>query len=263
MVVSGAVEQYVKTAEGRIHYVKAGSGPPVFLFHPLGSSTWAWEPVMELLSEHFTCYNFDMLGHGLSDAPSRDFSMFDFARSIDHAMEEMNIPKAHIVGNSIGAVVAAELAAAFPSRVDRLVLLGCPARDLRTAKESIALAQNNYDENGNPKPRTRQDMINLTWYTDPKPEWVEKANQDWIKCGVWTYKIMEALLWYDIVPRLGLIQASATLILLGEYDRWRSDEDILRFNIRDASKLMLPGLAHNLQREDPETCVKVLLDFLK
>ena len=59
------LQDYVPTHEGNYHFVKAGSGFPVVMMHPLGNSTWVWENIMGPLSEHFTCYAFDALGHGL------------------------------------------------------------------------------------------------------------------------------------------------------------------------------------------------------
>ena len=263
MVVRPELEEFVSVPEGRIHFVKKGSGPPLVLLHALGSSTRTWDAVMDPLGQHFSCYAFDMLGHGQSEKPATDLSMPDFARATANAMREIGIDRAHVVANSVGAVVAVELAASYPDRVDRLVLVGCPARDIRTAPQSIKNLDAGYDEKGMPRPRTLEDTKAITWFINPKPEWVQRSNEDWAQCGLWARKTMEALLWYDILPRLPLVKATATLLLLGEHDQWRKDEDLLRYNLPNASKMIVPGVGHAFQIEAPEAFVGAVLDFLK
>ena len=86
MAVESRTGSFVETSEGRIHYVHRGTGTPLMLLHPLGTSTWTWEAVMGPLSEHYTCYAFDMLGHGLSDKPDRRLSIPDYADTLAQAM---------------------------------------------------------------------------------------------------------------------------------------------------------------------------------
>ena len=264
MLVRRDLEEFVPVPEGNIHFVRNGSGPPVVLFHPLGTSTWAWHTVMDPLGQNFTCYAFDMLGHGQSDKPSRDFTIPDFVRAMDHAMQVMNIHRAHIIGNSVGAVLAVELAASYPDRIDGLVLVGAPVWDPRTAAQRLKEGTASYDENDMPVPRTLEAVKAAgTFGLDPRPEWVEKQNELRSQAGVWVRKTMETLLWYDIVSRLSHIKAAATLVLYGEHDPLRDGEDILRNNISNSSKVGLPGLGHLPQIEGPEAFLSPVLDFLK
>ena len=137
MFVRRDLSDRVPTPEGEMHYVKQGSGYPLVMLHPLGTSTWAWHSVIDSLSQHYTCYAFDMLGHGESDKPSRHFNIPDYANALDHACQILNIHRGHYVGNSVGAILAAEMAASFPERLDKLVLVGCPVWDPRTAAHRL------------------------------------------------------------------------------------------------------------------------------
>ena len=230
----------------------------------MGTSTWAWHTVMDPLGKHFSCYAFDMLGHGKSDKPTTGFSMPDFARSLDHAMQVMNIHRAHIVGNSVGAVLAVELAASYPDRVDKLVLVGCPVWDPRTAAQRIAEGASNYDRDDMPRPRTPEELGPPGTFADPRPEWVEKTNELRAQAGVWgCRRTTECLAWYDVVSRLPLVKASATLVLNGEHDRLRETDEVLLNNLPNATKQVLPGVGHLPQIEDPEGFVSAVLDFLK
>ena len=261
MFVRRDLTDFVPTPEGRIHFVKQGSGYPLVMLHPLGYSVWAWHTVIDSLSQHYTCYAFDMLGHGESDKPSRHFNLPDYARSLDHACQVLNIHRAHFVGNSVGAVLATETAASFPDRVDKLVLVGCPVWDAFNAPQLLQ-EFSSYDQDGLPKPRTLEELKAAATFADPKPEWVEATNQTRAQAGVWASKLMESLAYFDLMSRLPRLRPSATLVMYGEVDRLRTGEELLHNNIVNASKVVLPRLGHLPQIEDPEVFIGALLPFL-
>ena len=177
MFVRRDLTDTVPTPSGNMHFIKKGSGYPVVLLHPLGTSVWTWEGVVDSISQNYTCYAFDMLGHGESDKPNRHFSLPDYAQALDHACQVLNIHRAHVVGNSVGAVLATETAARFPERVDKLVLVGCPVYDPHTAKERLKAGSNQFDAKGLPKPRTLKGLKEATTFANPKQEWLESNNQ--------------------------------------------------------------------------------------
>jgi 3-oxoadipate enol-lactonase len=256
------LDEMVPVPEGRIHFVKRGSGINVVLLHPMGTSVWAWHRVIDSLAQHFTCYAFDMPGHGDSEAPSGDFAIPDFARAMDHAMQVLNIHRTHVIGNSVGAALAIELAASFPGRVDRLVLVGAPLWDPRAAPQRIKEAGAGYDAKGASRPRTLDELRAAGTFANPRPEWVEKTNELRARAGVWVRKTSESLAWYDVMSRLPRIKATATLVLYGEHDRLRDGEDLLCSNISNARKVVLPGLGHIPQVEGPEAFTSAVLPFL-
>jgi pimeloyl-ACP methyl ester carboxylesterase len=246
-----------------MHFVKKGSGYPVVLLHPLGTSVWTWERVIDSVSQNYTCYAFDMLGHGDSDKPTRHFNLPDYAQALDHACQVLNIHRAHIVGNSVGAVLATETAASFPERVDKLVLVGCPVYDPHTAKDRLKAAANQYDSKGIPKPRTLKGLKESTTFAEPRQEWLDANNQSRAKAGIWVSKLMESLSNYDIMSRLPQVKASSTMVLYGEVDRLSEGADLLLNNIVNAQKVTLPGLGHIPQVEDPEAFLGAVLPFLE
>jgi pimeloyl-ACP methyl ester carboxylesterase len=88
-------------------------------------------------------------------------------------------------------------------------------------------------------------------------------NQTRAQAGVWVKNLMEALSYYDIMSRLPQVKTSATLVMYGEHDRLRDGEELLHNNIANASKVVLPGLGHIPQIEDPEAFIGALLPFLQ
>ena len=262
-MVSSVEELNVSLEGGNIYCLKQGSGYPLVMLHPLGTSTWAWSAVIDSLSQHYTCYAFDMLGHGESEKPKRHFNIPDYALALDHACQLLNIHRGHYLGNSVGAILATEMAASFPERLDKLVLVGCPVWDAYTAKQRLQNSAAGYDGEGLPKPRSLQDTKESTTFAQPQQEWVDAMNGTRAQAGVWVRNLMEALAHYDVMSRLPRIQASSTLVMYGEVDRLRDGEELLHNNIVNASKVVLPGLGHIPQIEDPEAFVGALLPFLE
>ena len=257
------VGQFVSVPEGRIHFVKKGSGPPIVFLHSNGQSIWGFESVMEPLSREFTCYALDMLGHGESGKPSVGFTWLDLVGSVAHFMESMTIKRAHLVGVSIGAAISVELAATYPERVDRLVLVGCPVWDAHTAALRIHTMRAELDDNLTRKPFTADQLKARTSFANPRPEWVKKLNELYATAGPSMFHTGSVLAWYDIASRLHHVQASSTLILYGELDSLRDGEDLLLNNIRNAIKVVMPGLAHHPPTENPEAFLKEALPFLR
>ena len=263
MFVRRDLTDKVPTPEGNMHFVKKGSGYPLVMLHPLGTSTWAWHSVIDSLSQHYTCYAFDMLGHGESDKPKRHFNIPDYALALDHACQLLNIHRGHYVGNSVGAILATEMAASFPERLDKLVLVGCPVWDAHTAKQRLQESAAGYDEQGLPKRRSLKDLKEGTTFAKPRKQWADAMNGTRAQAGVWVGKLMESLAHYDVMSRLPMVRASSTLVMYGEVDRLRDGEELLHNNIANASKVVLPGLGHIPQIEDPEAFIGALLPFLE
>jgi pimeloyl-ACP methyl ester carboxylesterase len=262
MATVSVTQAYVQVPEGRIHYVKHGTGFPIIMTHSMGQSWWGFEDVLGPLGENHTCYAMDMLGHGDSDKPLKDFSWLDMARSVVHFMEALNIQKAHLMGVSVGAALAVEVASSHPELVDRVVLVGCPVWGPAHAAEMIKLPGMMWDENGMYVTKTREQLIEGASFADPSPQVVAKFNELWSHAGRSTYDIFVALAWYDIISRLKHIKAP-TMILYGEKDFLRDGEEILRHNIPNSRKVVMAGLGHHPPTEDPDGFLKEALPFLK
>ncbi len=114
---------YADTPQGQIHYTTGGEGKPLLLLHQTGSSRH-YARLMPLLSSQYRTFAPDNLGSGNSDPLPPGVRIADLALSMVHFMDFLGIEKAHIFGFHTGNKIGTELAAAFPSRVDRLILCG-------------------------------------------------------------------------------------------------------------------------------------------
>jgi pimeloyl-ACP methyl ester carboxylesterase len=125
----------------RVSYRRAGEGPPIILIHGITSSSSNWEAAAERLAEHHTLLAPDLLGHGDSAKPRGDYSMGAFASGVRDLMIALDIPRATIVGHSLGGGVAMQFAYQFPELAERLVLVssGGLGRDVHSFLRAATL----------------------------------------------------------------------------------------------------------------------------
>ncbi len=106
----------------KIAWERHGEGPTLLLIHGLGYARWGWEPVVGPLAGSFDVLLFDNRGIGQSDAPPGPYTAAQMAEDTVRVLDEAGVERAHVVGTSLGGIVAQELALGRPDRVERLVL---------------------------------------------------------------------------------------------------------------------------------------------
>jgi pimeloyl-ACP methyl ester carboxylesterase len=106
----------------KLHYLEAGRGAPVVLLHGLGGDGSRWRPNIEPLARDFHVFALDQIGFGQSDKPLANYHTGMLADFLVGFLKAIGVPKASLVGNSMGASVALYTAAKFPASVDRIVL---------------------------------------------------------------------------------------------------------------------------------------------
>ena len=115
------------TVDGvRVHYLEKGSGTPVVFLHGNGAMAEVYEAsgVLDRIAEDHRVIAFDRPGFGYSERPRQKiWSAAAQAALLQHALEELGIERAVVVGHSWGTLVALSMALDFPSRVAALVLL--------------------------------------------------------------------------------------------------------------------------------------------
>ena len=94
----------------------------MLLIQGLGYGRWGWEPVVEPLARSFDVLTFDNRGIGESDAPQGPYTAAEMAADAIQVLDEAGVGRAHVVGTSLGGMIAQELALTYPARVSKLVL---------------------------------------------------------------------------------------------------------------------------------------------
>jgi pimeloyl-ACP methyl ester carboxylesterase len=114
------------TAGGHVvHVVEEGDGPPIVLIHGFAGSTLDWEgPVLSALARTHRVIAIDLLGMGFSArADDLPYGFGLWAEQVVAVMDALGVPRATLVGHSLGGAVASIVAGEHAERVDRLVLV--------------------------------------------------------------------------------------------------------------------------------------------
>ncbi len=114
----------VPSRVGNLSIVSAGEGEPVVCIHGLGGTKASFLPTLNALADSYRVIALDLPGFGESDKPiGAPYNAEWFANSVVSLMDELEIERAHLIGNSMGARVAIEAGMREPERVDKLALL--------------------------------------------------------------------------------------------------------------------------------------------
>jgi pimeloyl-ACP methyl ester carboxylesterase len=101
-----------------------GEGAPVLLVHGLGYTREGWGPLRGLLARRYRVVSYDNRGIGESEIPPGPYSVAELAEDAADVLDAAGVERAHVIGASLGGMVAQLLAAERPERVERLVLVG-------------------------------------------------------------------------------------------------------------------------------------------
>jgi pimeloyl-ACP methyl ester carboxylesterase len=118
--------QEIETGGARLRVRVGGSGPAVLLLHGFGDTGDMWAPVAKLLVKDHTVVVPDLRGMGLSSHPEGGYDKKTQARDIAAVMDSLKIGKAALVTHDIGNMVGYALAAQFPDRVTRWMVIDAP-----------------------------------------------------------------------------------------------------------------------------------------
>jgi len=250
----------------KIAWERRGEGPPLLLIQGLGYARWGWKPVVPALARSFEVLTFDNRGIGESDAPVGPYTATQMAADAAQVLDEAGLQRAHVVGTSLGGMIAQELAHAHPERVDRLVLActtsGGPAA-YPMPEQTIELLQKAPTL---PAAEALRGFVVNALEPDPRPELVERIlehrhsnPQDPL---AWAFQAAAAVGFdrYEDASSLAL----PTLVQHGDGDVVvdpRNSELLVQL-IPDARLELYPGCGHLFFWQAPERFVHELEEFL-
>jgi pimeloyl-ACP methyl ester carboxylesterase len=144
MTIADADNRTVRAGGATFSYLEAGSGPPLVLLHGIGSSAASFRYQLEALSTRFRVVAWDAPGYGASTPLAiahPDTS--DYAAALDAWLGAVGIDRCHLVGQSLGTLIAARFAAEQPWRLVSLTLASVARGHgrLRSSERQRLLAQ--------------------------------------------------------------------------------------------------------------------------
>jgi pimeloyl-ACP methyl ester carboxylesterase len=147
-------------------YSVAGEGEALVLIHGVGMNRRVWAPQVEALQAHFRVITYDMLGHGASRLPGTTPQLEEYAAQLLALLDHFDIGAAHVVGHSMGSLIALEFALRYPARVSSVTALNAVYD--RTPTQRAAVMQRAESLGGS----LEQPGIDATiarWFDDPVP----------------------------------------------------------------------------------------------
>ena len=141
--------RFATVADGtRIAWDESGTGDPVLLVHGLGSSRRRWSVLVPALAEAgYRALRLDLRGFGESSPPERPSGMDELLSDLEACVEAMQLDRFHLVGHSLGGMLAQRYAVQHPERVRSLVLASTTSHNGRRAS-AFARAMVLFSEHG-------------------------------------------------------------------------------------------------------------------
>jgi 3-oxoadipate enol-lactonase len=104
------------------------AAPPLVLVHSAGADHRMWDRNLSAIRDRFRLIRYDARGHGGSDVPPSPYTLDELGGDLVALLDALGVGRTHVVGASLGGVVALWLAARHPDRVDAAVFAGTAAR---------------------------------------------------------------------------------------------------------------------------------------
>ena len=250
----------------KIYWEQEGSGEPVLLIMGLGYSHDMWHRTRPVLLKHFNVILFDNRGVGKSDIPPGPYSIPHMAADAAAVLDAAGIGSAHVVGMSMGGMIAQELALTYPARVRKLVL-GCTACGGPKAVRAEKAANDMVLARGSMSPEEAIEAAVPFIYDASTPR--ERIDEDLAirrrtvpSAAAYMAQLMSIFGWqsYD---RLSQIQAP-TLVLHGATDRLvpAGNGKLIAESIPGARFVLLQSASHIFTTDQPEVSHEKMIEFL-
>jgi 3-oxoadipate enol-lactonase len=248
-----------------LFYQVEGAGPAVVLIHGVGADGASWDDIAPALTPRFTVIRLDLRGHGRSGHIEGALALGDFAQDVVDVLDAAGVAQAHVVGFSLGGMIAQALALDHAARVDRLVLLSAVAgrteQERARVRERLEILRT---QGIGAITGAAQDRWFTAGFIERHPDLVrqrmEQLQGNHAPSYAAAYTVFSTS---DLGERLHDIR-KATLVATGEHDVG-SNTRMARFmqeQIPGAALQILPGLKHSVLVEAPETIGAMVLAFL-
>ncbi|MBV8768230.1 MAG: alpha/beta hydrolase [Hyphomicrobiales bacterium] len=254
----------------QLAYEIRGSGPPLVLVmgYRLNSRAWPSE-FITALARRFTLVLFDNRGTGMSDKPTSGYALANIAKDVCGLLDFLNVPRAHVLGYSMGGAVAQELACRYPERVHKLVLCATLCGGPRTVYAGPAVTSVMRSLVGLSAHEAAERIATVTYAPAYLAQNRERVDEQMLREIAEPTPLhaadlqFQAFVDFDSSRALPDLRAP-TLVLTGDQDRLipPGNAKILAKLIPDSRLVILPGLAHRALWEATEECASLIEDFL-
>ena len=254
-----------------IYYELHGEGPTLVLVMGIGYDATLWANQVAAFANEYRVLVFDNRDVGRSGQAATPYGIADMADDLAGLMDALGILRAHVLGLSMGGMIAQEFAIRYPSRLDKLVLTGVAGATARSRFDPIASWRFVKDQDPDGMAFAGQqfhwlfsesflrndeavDQVLQMLGSNPNPMGAEAFARQ-----------AAAYLEHDVLDRLEAVTAP-TLVIAGERDRltppWICEEVADHIPRAQLEVVRGPGASHVLPLERPADFNRLVLDFL-
>ena len=249
-------------------YKEFGSGFPIVFINGLGATMDTWNPpVLKKISQKFRVIVFDNRNTGYSSTSDKLISIPLLARDTAILMDALGISSAHIIGHSMGASIAQELALSFPAKVTRLILVAGECGGPESVRMQPEILVRLTDKSG-----TVQDIINRMFSLLFPSSWLALHDplrycpeiEEPVPGNEIVARQLDAFFtWKGSFSRLGELHFP-TLVITGTDDVIVPpvNSRIISGRIPGADLVEIPGAGHGLMYQCPDRFCDSVLGFL-
>lgn len=271
---AGLELKFARLPDSEIAYLeRQGTGPTVVLVHGFSANKDTWLKLVPELPADWHIIAPDLAGHGESqEIPQADFLLTTQAERLYAVLQQLNIQKVHMVGNSMGGAITMIYAAMYPQATSSIVLMDSAGMTAPQPSEYMqALARGE-----NPLIATDEESFNYRWnfvmsqrpplFWPLKPAMIRKTlarvevNQRIFEDMLNTQKLLDE----DFEQQLAQVSIPV-LILWGEEDRVLDKSAIGEFKkfLPQAKAIVYPDVGHVPMIEIPKQTAKDIAEFIQ
>ena len=205
------------TASGTFYfYNKKEQSIPIVFIHGVGLNYEIWQPQLDFFKDRSTL-SYDILGHGKTTLNKQDISFDDFSDQLINLIDELKIDKIHLIGFSIGSLIARNFTEKFNDRLQSLTLLGSV---YKRSEQQQKIVNERFDQAKQELKLSKQAL--KRWFTDKylenNPNTYEKISSILSSNNMSNFlKVYELFVKHKNDEDFEKINTK-TLIMTGEYD---------------------------------------------
>jgi 3-oxoadipate enol-lactonase len=256
----------------RLYYQVRGQGEALVLVPGMGADHSSWFRQISAFQKYYRVIIFDPRSIGKSSRPKEPYAFRALADDVAGLLDHLGIEKAHVLGQSLGGIVAQEIAIDYPRRVLRLILVSTLAGgDTEAVSPDIVKTFGPADGaagtglSGIDTRKTMKTLIAMTFNRWPYRKAMQLLSRLFVKPEMFDglSDQVAAMAGHTTLDRLHLIQAR-TLVITGSADRIIRPEasELLASRIPGASLVMVKGGSHGFNLEMAGRFNREILDFL-
>jgi pimeloyl-ACP methyl ester carboxylesterase len=271
--------QEITTNGTTLHVRIGGQGPAVVMLHGFGDTGDMWAPAAAALVKTHTVVVPDLRGMGLSTHPEQGYTKKNQAVDIAGVMDALKLKSADLVTHDIGNMVGYALAAQYPTRITKWVVIDAPLPGIgnwEEIKQSPLLWHFNFRGPDEERLVAGRERIYLDRFynelsADPK-KIDEATRQHYAALYARQHAMHDAFEQFgafnqDAIDNKALLSkggklAMPVLALGGEKSLGTAEADTLRFVATNVTAGIVPGSGHWIMDENPRATTALIVNFL-